>query len=54
MSSSSTSHNDCTDCQEDCPFTMVCGDCTDCSNRNNCDDFPKNMMYDKCLKCFEK
>lgn len=39
-------------CQEDCPYMMPCGDCTDCSNRNNCDDFTNNMVSNKCVHCF--
>lgn len=52
MSSRSSTSDDSVNCQEDCPYLMPCGNCTDCSNRNNCDDFTNNMVNDKCVKCF--
>lgn len=50
---SSSTSDDSMDCQNNCPYLMPCGNCMDCSNQNNCDDFPtNNMVNDKCVECF--
>lgn len=50
--SRSSTSDDSVNCQEDCPYLMPCGNCTDCSNRNNCDNFSTDMVSDKCTQCF--
>lgn len=40
------------DCNNNCPYTMPCGDCFDCSEYPNCSDYPTDVRCDECNKCF--
>lgn len=41
------------DCQNECPYTMPCGDCFCCSLYDDCKDKPNDAMCKKCKKCFK-
>lgn len=41
-------------CNEDCPYMKVCGDCNVCSERTNCLNYPNQAICDECKKCFDE